>query len=178
MIKYSPWGPLAIVFISRSYLVTCPSRASIKGHFHNHCNNNGQRIEIHVCKNEPSSRSFFAIVMAPWAFKTVKFLGIAALVWFGIFTALPGPIVDARSTAAMVSEQSAHKLKSMSTVDTDVLLQVFRVHARELLYCTTYGRVPCARDRDREGEVRYRVQNRNQRQGLGKGRGRGWSMGI
>ena len=75
-----------------------------------------QRTRI-VCKNKPSSQSNFRNVMAPWAFKTVKFLGIAALVWLSIFTALPGSTTDARSTAATISEQSARELKGMSTID-------------------------------------------------------------
>ena len=56
--------------------------------------------------------------MAPWAFKTVKFLGVATLVTVWLFTALSGSTADARSTAAMISEQSARKLKEgMSIVD-------------------------------------------------------------
>ena len=88
--------------------MTCPARASIKGHtfiikF--------EGLKYTSAKTNRPVDQCFAIVMAP---RALKFL--AALVWLSIFTALLGSIVDAKSTAAMISEQSARKPKGMSLI--------------------------------------------------------------
>ena len=120
--------------------------------------------------NRPVNQ-IFATVMAPWAFKTVKFLGVATLVWLIIFTALPGSTADARSTAATISDQSARKLKSMSTIDVrnhlprapgKRNLHKVGARARERGFILYYGRVPCARPR-------CRVQNNATPLGAGDG---------
>ena len=120
--------------------MTCPARASIKGHTFTI---KFEGLKYTSAKTNRPVDQFFAIVMAP---RALKFL--AALVWLSIFTALLGSIVDAKSTAAMISEQSARKPKGMSIIDTGARnhwphvpgerkrFLHLQVHARESFYIT------------------------------------------